>query len=543
MVRPGSTETRVNYDPPASADVKLTGPNHQQSDFSSSGANRATSTADLDEVLKLVAEQACLATSASASAIALSDGGEIVCRATAGSHAPELGARLDSSSGLTGACVRARQVQYCEDTESDTRVNAAACRRLQVRSVLVIPLVYQGDLLGIMEIFSPFPHAFAQHDLQNLEALAEVVLENLRGSIETASLPSFDEPLFATAPEAEPKPPEPWADTPVVVEPSSPLLELSAIRWEPPEARPDLPEFDLPEFDLPEIDPAPGSTRRYRPSELFAPPLEPLPAPAPPPRPSFPTPSVAASLEPEFEPPLPRPAPIAESEPARPRSVSQPPPAEHPHRDWTTAFLTVTVIGVALLLGWMLGHAGWQSVVGAARTGSLSSSSRSDGSEEADASEPIASAAAKPAPGSSRARASSPLTSASSRQADNGLVVLDGSRVIFQQEPRNPEALTDASRPGDLVSLSPEAASAYLIHRVEPVYPEQARLRNVEGEVRLEALVGKDGAVQVLKLLSGNPQLAQAAADAVRQWRFRPYQADGVARPFSTRLTVSFRLQ
>jgi len=53
----------------------------------------------------------------------------------------------------------------------------------------------------------------------------------------------------------------------------------------------------------------------------------------------------------------------------------------------------------------------------------------------------------------------------------------------------------------------------------------------------------KDGTVQVLRLISGDTQLAQAAADAVRQWRFRPYRSDGRSEPFSTRLTVSFRLQ
>ena len=584
VVRPDSTETRLNHDPPASAELNLTRHDHRHSDFSPPHENGAGSSSPgaLDEVLRLVAQQACLATSASASAIAISDGGEIVCRATAGPHAPEPGTRLDSGSGLTGACVRTRQLQYCEDTDTDTRVNAAACRRLQVRSVLVIPLVYQDELLGIMEIFSPFPRAFAQHDLQNLEALAQVVLENLRSPAEPVSFPPADEPLFAGIAQSSPPGsntpesniPDSWTDTPVVVEPAAPLLELSAMRWEPPEAHAhraeqkfpelnlpelDLPELDLPELNLPELDlpepaPAPASSRRYRPSELFAPPVEALPLPEPFAPAPLPTPPryAMAPLITETEAPQPaNPAPVFHQVRSQPNaSADEPRP---PRRDWATAFLTITVIGVALLLGWMLGHAGWQGVLGFEK-GSSNSSSRADASEStsADASDAVLPAAPKPTQTSNRPRASTPSASSFNSQRDGGLVVSQGGRVIFQQDAagnskggdsRSSAAAADQPIPGDPVSLSPEVASAYLIRRVEPVYPEAARLRNIEGDVRLEALVGKDGAIQVLRLISGNSELAEAAADAVRQWRFRPYKLEGEAKPFSTRLTVSFRLQ
>jgi protein TonB len=74
------------------------------------------------------------------------------------------------------------------------------------------------------------------------------------------------------------------------------------------------------------------------------------------------------------------------------------------------------------------------------------------------------------------------------------------------------------------------------------VYPEPALEQRIQGEVELEALVGKDGFVEQLKLVSGDAQLAAAAADAVRRWRFRPYQSDGQAVEFSTHVSVDFRL-
>ena len=94
----------------------------------------------LDLVLNEVVEEARLATRASGAAIALARDGEMVCRATTGGNAPDLGVRLETTSGLSGACLQTGTIQQCGDTETDPRVNAEACRRLGVRSILVLPL-------------------------------------------------------------------------------------------------------------------------------------------------------------------------------------------------------------------------------------------------------------------------------------------------------------------------------------------------------------------------------------------------------------------
>ena len=80
------------------------------------------------------------------------------------------------------------------------------------------------------------------------------------------------------------------------------------------------------------------------------------------------------------------------------------------------------------------------------------------------------------------------------------------------------------------------------MQRVEPEYPEAAREQHIQGPVILEALVGKDGAVENLSTVSGDPQLATAATDAVRQWRFKPFLRNGSPEEFQTQITVSFRL-
>jgi protein TonB len=90
------------------------------------------------------------------------------------------------------------------------------------------------------------------------------------------------------------------------------------------------------------------------------------------------------------------------------------------------------------------------------------------------------------------------------------------------------------------VSVS-HLSEAQLVHRVEPVYPRIAIVSGMQGEVKLHALIAKDGTIQSLSISSGQPIFAQAALDAVRQWRYRPYILNGQAVEVETFITVNFR--
>ena len=81
-----------------------------------------------------------------------------------------------------------------------------------------------------------------------------------------------------------------------------------------------------------------------------------------------------------------------------------------------------------------------------------------------------------------------------------------------------------------------------LIHRIEPQYPAIAKIARVSGTVELRAIIGRDGSVSSIEVLSGNPLLARAAVEAVRQWRYRPTILDGEAVEVETRITVNFVL-
>ncbi len=134
----------------------------------------------LDLVLNQVVEQARKATGATGAAIALARDGAMVCRATAGANAPDLGVRVETESGLSGACLKSGEVQQCSDTEADERVDTEACRRLGVRSMLILPVGEGQKPFGILEVLSARPHGFEDRDIDVLKPLTQRIAVNKR---------------------------------------------------------------------------------------------------------------------------------------------------------------------------------------------------------------------------------------------------------------------------------------------------------------------------------------------------------------------------
>jgi len=81
-----------------------------------------------------------------------------------------------------------------------------------------------------------------------------------------------------------------------------------------------------------------------------------------------------------------------------------------------------------------------------------------------------------------------------------------------------------------------------LIHRVQPDYPPLARQVRVQGLVVLRAMISREGTIEDLQVLSGHPMLVKAAVEAVRQWRYRPYELNGEPVEVETEVKVNFVL-
>jgi protein TonB len=92
------------------------------------------------------------------------------------------------------------------------------------------------------------------------------------------------------------------------------------------------------------------------------------------------------------------------------------------------------------------------------------------------------------------------------------------------------------------VRISQGVTKGLLVHREEPPYPPLARAARVQGEVVLSAVIGTNGEIQNLQLVSGHPMLVPAALAAVRLWRYKPYLLNGTPTEVETTITVIFTL-
>jgi len=92
----------------------------------------------------------------------------------------------------------------------------------------------------------------------------------------------------------------------------------------------------------------------------------------------------------------------------------------------------------------------------------------------------------------------------------------------------------------NLVEFSKDVHPATIAKTVSPVYPAEAAAKGVYGSVELEVIIGKNGSVDVMKVLSGDPLLTKAAIDAVRKWRYHPLLINGQPAAAQTTITVNF---
>jgi putative methionine-R-sulfoxide reductase with GAF domain len=145
-----------------------------------SNGSRGLGDMELDSALQLLVERAQYITGATGTALALPQGEEMVCRASAGASAPAVGVRLQVRSGLTGESIARRQLLRCDNAETDPRVNLETCRAVGIASIVVLPLLRRnGEVRGLFEMFSDHPYAFEERDLIALERMAELTLTAL----------------------------------------------------------------------------------------------------------------------------------------------------------------------------------------------------------------------------------------------------------------------------------------------------------------------------------------------------------------------------
>jgi TonB family protein len=466
----------------------------------------------LEIVLNEIVEQACLATGATGAAIVLVRDGEMVCRASSGANAPELGAPLDSETGLTAECIKTRQAQRCDDAQTDPRVDAEASRNLGVQSVMIFPLLRNGEMTGVLEVFSSRPGAFGDRDELTLEALAHRVVKNLDRASDTASMATG---TVTSLPAASMVPQELLADA------------------HAPAAVAGVKEFRT------DSNSGPGEMEKEE---------------------------------------------LKEHRDVFTETAEQSPGTGF---DIVTIALVAAVVACAVLLGTLVGvRMGWRRAAGVRVTGSPGtgvnsrSAANSSATQGAAASNNSTQASGEPAAtvpsvsvsdgvgntkstdGGKRNTATPsapPVGAKESLPPAGSLLVYENGKEVFRMLPAAEGATAKTSRnapadaagtvqrvstlePAGIVELPPDAANGSLLHRVEPEYPEEARQQRIQGAVVLEVRIGRDGAIQDVRLVSGQPLLADAAIAAVKQWRFKPRVLKGQPVEMQTRVTLNFRM-
>jgi len=113
--------------------------------------------------------------------------------------------------------------------------------------------------------------------------------------------------------------------------------------------------------------------------------------------------------------------------------------------------------------------------------------------------------------------------------------------LLASQSGSNPPSEKPAAPVPQRVRAGGKVMGDRIIHKVDIEYPELAKKNNVKGTVRVEIVIDGDGSVMETNVISGNPLLAKAVTDAVRQWRYRPMTVNHVPVQVVTEVDVEFK--
>ncbi len=539
----------------------------------------------LEIVLNEIVEQACQITGATGAAIVLDRVGELVCRASSGSTAPELGSRLDKVAGISGECLRTRKTYWCDDTLTDPRADAEASRQLGVRSVVVMPLLRNDALIGVFELFSTQPYAFGVRDERALEMLADRTVTNL----DHAAQPSEAEAeLIGAAADLQEENLQKIGLQDVngrnIARQSLGLSNLEPNIADPAKVARTFAVSDVHSgnLDLARLDASEARTREldrhYSALPTVSSPTVSSPIGA---DDEFAAPELADEISPEDIRAMLENSGLITEEPEHaaiqkeaevahpaPSVIATPSVVAAKQVDYVSWALGFAVVSIAVLLGLVLGQHFVLSHPHLAARSPVSTQVPASAQE-------IPSPQTIPTPAASKtkiqkaestsktprqSRGSSSRTLAPSGDEavpPGGLLVSENGKEVFRLPPSGiennqpvPEGMQPASEvEAETVANSqraieiPEAtAQQELLHRVEPEYPEAAREQKIQGAVVLEIQIGADGSVEGVEVVSGPPLLAQASTEAVKQWKFKPRVVNGRAAEMQTRVTFDFRL-
>ena len=136
----------------------------------------ASADLDVSRIMELIVQRTQTLTRADGAAILLIDGGqEMVYRAVSGVTEPLLAIRMPMAGSVSGECARTGEIVRCDDAETDALVNRTLARKTGVRSVLAVPLLYDRQVIGVLQQASRTANFFDERDVDTLRLMAGVL--------------------------------------------------------------------------------------------------------------------------------------------------------------------------------------------------------------------------------------------------------------------------------------------------------------------------------------------------------------------------------
>ncbi len=130
---------------------------------------------DLSCIMDLVTERSQHITNADGASVELIEKNELVYSAASGIAEKFLGLRLQIENSLSGLCIQARGPLISDDIETDDRVNKNACRQIGLNSMIVVPLIYKNEVVGIIKVLSKKAGHFCEEDIKILELMSGLI--------------------------------------------------------------------------------------------------------------------------------------------------------------------------------------------------------------------------------------------------------------------------------------------------------------------------------------------------------------------------------
>lgn len=134
---------------------------------------------NIGKVLDLVTDKSMALTGADGAVIELAEGDFMVYRSVGGIAQAQLGLRIPRQTRLSGLCVATKQIMRCDDSRTDPRVDSAACERVGLRSMIVVPLSHRDDVIGVLKVLSERPNAFSEADATIIGMLSELIAASM----------------------------------------------------------------------------------------------------------------------------------------------------------------------------------------------------------------------------------------------------------------------------------------------------------------------------------------------------------------------------